>query len=289
MEIKSTIQAVIAGAVLLVGTGVAHAGVPLNNVEGVGGIAFNPLAYTAGTAFDDTEKGTGIGALKGAINKPQFGVWRIRLNDVKADWNTQSVATTVFDRLELSYGNETIAQTGAPKTINKQNIGVKGLLVKENAGDTKWVPAIAVGAIHKETTYDTPADVKKQGYDFYAVATKLVTQYSRPVLLSAGVRSTDARSTGVYGFGTKRDLVGFGNIDVILPLNLAVGVEYEQGAQVTGWKNADYYDAHLAWLANKNLTLVAAYVNTGDWKQNGVVDHKIGLGNGFVLSANYAF
>jgi len=40
---------------------------PLNNVEGVGGIAFNPLAYTAGTPFDDTEKATGVGALKGLL------------------------------------------------------------------------------------------------------------------------------------------------------------------------------------------------------------------------------
>lgn len=27
--------------------GAAHAGVPLNNLQGTGGIAFNPLAYTA--------------------------------------------------------------------------------------------------------------------------------------------------------------------------------------------------------------------------------------------------
>ena len=285
---KNIIQTVIAGAVLWVGVSVAHAGVPLNNVEGVGGVAFNPLAYTAGTPFDEKDKETGITSLKGAVNKPQFGIWRIRLNDVKADWTTQSVATTIFDRLEVSYGNETIAQDGA-RNIHKNNVGLKGLLVKENAGDTKWVPAVAVGAIYKDTSYAVTGDVKDHGYDYYAVATKLITQLPRPVLVSAGIRNTDARSTGVYGFGTKRDTVGFGNIDVILPLNLAVGYEYEQGAQVTGWKNAAYQDAHVAWLANKNLTLVAAYVDTGDNKNNAVPDHKIGLGQGFVLSAHYAF
>jgi hypothetical protein len=203
---------------------------------------------------------------------------------VKADWTTASIATTFFDRLELSYGNETIAQSGATN-IHKNNIGVKGLLVKENAGDSKWVPAVAVGAIYKDTSYAVSGDVEDTGYDYYAVATKLVTQLPRPVLLSGGVRSTDARSTGVYGFGTKRDLIGFGNIDVILPGNVAVGFEYQQGAQVTGWKNADYYDVHAAWLANKNLTLVAAYVNTGDSNDSS----KVGLGDGFVLSAHYAF
>jgi hypothetical protein len=157
--------------------------------------------------------------------------------------------------------------------------------VKENAGDTNWVPAVSVGAIYKETSYAVSGDVKDHGYDYYAVATKLVTQLPRPVLFSAGVRSTDARSTGVYGFGTKRDLIGFGNVDVILPGNVALGFEYQQGAQVAGWKNKDYYDVHAAWLANKNLTLVAAYVNTGDSNSSS----KVGLGDGFVLSAHYAF
>jgi hypothetical protein len=119
MKTKFKIQAVVAGLIVLFQVSASYAGVPLNNVEGVGGIAFNPLAYTAGTPFDE-------GALKGVINKPQFGIWRIRLNDVKADWTTQSVATTFFDRLELSYGNETIAQSGA-NNIHKNNLGLKGL------------------------------------------------------------------------------------------------------------------------------------------------------------------
>lgn len=276
---------IAAGLFFFIGSAQVQAGVPLNNVEGAGGVAFNPLAYTAGTPFDEAEKKSGVSAaVKDLVRKPQFGLWRIRLNDVKADWTTQSVATTLFDRLEVSYGNETIAQSGA-NNIHKNNVGVKGLLLKENAADTKWVPAVAVGAIYKDTTYDVSGDVKDHGYDYYAVTTKLVTAFPVPVLLSAGARSTDARSTGVYGFGTKRKVGGFGNVDVILPGNLALGLEYQQGAKVEGWKNADYYDAHVAWLANKNLTLVAAYVDTG----NSTSSRRVGLGDGFVLSAHYAF
>ena len=66
---------------------------------------------------------------------------------------------------------------------------------------------------------------------------------------------------------------------------MAVGFEYKQGADFGAFKNANYYDAHVAWFANKNLTLVAAYVNTGDVKSTS----KVGLGDGFVLSAQYAF
>ena len=278
-------KTIIAGVFLLAGITTAQAGVPLNNVEGVGGIAFNPLAYTAGTSFDTTGQAPGVGTtLEDAIAKPQFGIWRIRLNDAKADWTADSVATTFFKRLEVSYGNEIIA-AGAPN-ISKNNIGVKGLLVKENDWDTKCVPAVAVGAIYKNTSYAVSGDTKDHGYDYYAVATKLITQLPRPVLLSGGLRSTQGYYTGVFGFGPKRDLVGFGNADVILPGNLALGYEYEQGAKVAaGWKNANYQDIHLAWLANKNLTLVAAYVNTGNIHSTSA--H--GLGDGFVLSAHYAF
>jgi hypothetical protein len=48
---------------------------------------------------------------------------------------------------------------------------------------------------------------------------------------------------------------------------------------------ADYWNAHLAWFANKNLTLVGAYVNAGDEKSTS----RVGLGDGFVLSVQYAF
>jgi hypothetical protein len=47
---------VVSAAVLVsVFTNMVLAGVPLNNLEGVGGVAFNPLAYTAGTAFDKND------------------------------------------------------------------------------------------------------------------------------------------------------------------------------------------------------------------------------------------
>ena len=43
-------------AAIAVGAGIhssAYGGVPLNNLQGTGGIAFNPLAYTAGLPWDE--------------------------------------------------------------------------------------------------------------------------------------------------------------------------------------------------------------------------------------------
>ena len=53
----------------------------------------------------------------------------------------------------------------------------------------------------------------------------------------------------------------------------------EQGAHFDDFKNADYWNAHVAWFVNKNLTLVGAYVNAGDHKSSS----KVGLGDGVVL------
>jgi hypothetical protein len=91
--------------------------------------------------------------------------------------------------------------------------------------------------------------------------------------------------TGVFGFDNDRDYTFFGNLDVIPLSKLAVGVEYKQGAKFDDFKNANYWDAHLAWFATNNLSLIAAYVNAGDEKSTS----KVGLGDGFVLSAQNAF
>ena len=54
----------LAAAAAAIGT--AYGGVPLNNLQGTGGIAFNPLAYTAGRPWDGGE----TNALNGIVSKP---------------------------------------------------------------------------------------------------------------------------------------------------------------------------------------------------------------------------
>ena len=76
-----------------------------------------------------------------------------------------------------------------------------------------------------------------------------------------------------------------GNVDVLPFSFLAVGFEYKQGAKFTDFNNANYWDAHVAWFVNKNLTLVAAYTDTGARNSTS----SFGLGDGVVFSAQYAF
>ena len=89
------IKTVVLGIGLAAGAARAgFAGVPLNNLEGVGGIAFNPLAYTAGQPFGE---GSEIGKY---ISKGQYGAWYVDLSQPNAvthktvDWTNASAAIT---------------------------------------------------------------------------------------------------------------------------------------------------------------------------------------------------
>ena len=267
---KSGLAAGIIGLVLAYA---AQAGVPLNNLEGVGGVAFNPLAYPSG---QNKAKDADF-----PLSKGQFGAWYVNLGDKDVEWTAFGVSDTLFDRLEVSYGYEYV---GAGKNIDKHNIGAKLNLVTENAGDTAWVPAISVGSIWKQTS-EVATNVDDSAFDFYAVATKLITQGPIPLLVSVGTLATKEKVTGVFGYDDDYALTGFANLDVIPLSFLALGIEYKQGAHFSDFKNASYFDLHAAWFANKNLTLVAAYVNAGDSESTS----EVGLGDGLVLSAQYAF
>jgi hypothetical protein len=259
---------------------VVLAGVPLNNLEGVGGVAFNPLAYTAGTNFDLNES-----SFADIFSKPQFGAWYVHLGETHVDWTTFGIAETLFKRVEVSYGHETIALEAADN-IYKNNVGAKLLVIEES----DVIPAISIGGVWKHTTSEVldaalGKDVDNSGIDYYAVATKLVKALPVPVLVSGGILSTKGQVLGVLGFDDDRDEVFFGNVDVIPLANVAFGLEYRQGAHFDDFKNADYWNAHIAWFVNKNLTLVGAYVNAG----NDESTSKFGLGDGYVLSIQYQF
>ncbi|MFA4916234.1 MAG: DUF3034 family protein [Syntrophales bacterium] len=274
-------QTVICGVFVLISiflfTGTLQAGVPFNNLEGVGGIAFNPLAYPANAQSDWLVNG------KFTLSKPQFGLWYVNLHNVDINWESAGVAATLCKRLELSLGYERI-DDDKDLSINKTSFGAKLLLLEENAFGKNFIPAVSVGVIEKITSNDIPG-VDDNGADYYLVATKLITQFPRPILLSGGVISTRGWVTGVLGFDNDRDETAFGNIDILPTSNIAVGFEYKQGAKFSDFKNADYWNAHIAWLPTKNLTLIAAYVDSGDEDST----TKVGCGNGVVFSVQHAF
>jgi hypothetical protein len=80
-------------------------------------------------------------------------------------------------------------------------------ILNENARKTKWIPAIAVGAIGRTgiqrgsffVTPQHPGSSETNG-DFYVVATKTINRFKRfPFLLSVGEKVTNASLLGIAG------------------------------------------------------------------------------------------
>ena len=277
------------------------AGVPLNNLQGTGGIAFNPLAYTAGLPWDDDGGGDSTNAvektdsaLNGVVSRPQLGAWYVNLNDAGINWWAASAALTFANRVEISGGYGFVnAHKYGDKSINTYNLGAKVRFLDENSFDTAWLPALAVGGVYKYTDSRTveALGLDDDGFDAYVVASKLITQTPVPVLLSAGLLLSDEVVNGVVGHNDY-DVVAFGNIDVLPAENVAIGVEYKQGVDAgDGIRNHDYWDAHVAWFVTKRLTLVAAFAETGDkdkFYRKGSAKN-LGVGSGAVFSIQYQF
>ena len=286
---NKNIKNILAASVL--SASAAYAGVPLNNLQGVGGIAFNPLAYTAGQPWDGGE----TNVFNGIVSKPQVGGWYVNLSDSDINWFAIGTALTFAERLEVSYGyGFTDAKKYGDKSIDSNNLGAKLRILDENAFETQWVPAIAVGAVYKHTNTDLASafGLDKDGFDYYAVASKLVKETPIPALLSLGILYSDEVVNGVIGHG-HYDVSYFANIDVLPSENIAVGFEYKSGvdAETSGIRNHDYYDGHVAWFVTPQLTLVGAYAYTGD-KDRFYRDgnpKNLGFGSGLVLSVQYQF
>ena len=285
MKTNSLIAAALIGT-----TFTTFAGVPLNNLQGTGGIAFNPLAYTAGRTWEEG----GTNTLDKIVSKPQVGSWYANLTDADIHWFALGTAVTVLERVEISGGYGGInAHKYGDRSINTYNVGAKFRFLDENAFDTAWVPALAVGGVYKYTDSKTvdALGLDHDGFDGYIVASKLVKETPIPVLLSVGGLLSDEVVNGVVGHNDYGAAV-FGNIDIIPGKEVAIGFEYKQGVDVgDGITNHDYYDAHVAWFVTDALTLVGAYAYTGDkdkfYRKGSTKD--LGVGGGFVLSVQYQF
>ena len=108
-NINRKIVRTVISSVVVAAASTLTAGVPLNNLQGTGGIAFNPLAYTAGRPWDGSGGGTNDAersALDGIVSRPQVGGWYVNLTDAEINWFSLGAAVTFFDRLEISGGYE---------------------------------------------------------------------------------------------------------------------------------------------------------------------------------------
>jgi hypothetical protein len=181
--------------------------------EGPTGVFVTPLASTAASPAH-------------GFGKPVVAYHFLNGGPVIGNYSTVSITEGVAKRAEFGYTAEIHA--GGNDTVNGANLSPlwtgtmsivhgKVNVVSENAGKTKWVPAISVGAIGRFNDNNvgdgknsaalhtalsiTSGTQSTTNADFYVVGTKVVTQITKkvPWLLSAGVRGTNASLWGLGG------------------------------------------------------------------------------------------
>jgi len=184
------------------------------NWEGQTGALLTPFAYTSGSPAT-------------RFGKPEVAFHYLNSGPVIGNDYQLSVTEGAFSRFEFGYTGafsssgdvrtgtlgvlgDSSTSTGVPSYLFSKGFSElhgKLTVISENAYKTKWVPAIALGAIgrfgaerisyYTLSTMSGPTDTNA---DFYVVATKTVTQVKRlPILLNFGEKVTDASVFGVAG------------------------------------------------------------------------------------------
>jgi len=208
--------------------------------EGETGIVVTPLAYTASS---ETEK-----------IHPVVAYHFLGLGPVIGDFNEASVEVGIGKRFELGYthafhnfGNEMgTADSPGLSSLWQNGFDIfngKVNLVPENADKKKWMPALSVGFIARPNVRNLGNFVEQYGNnpttiggkanaDFYGVASKVVPAKHVPILLTAGVRGTNAELWGLGGNAPYWQARAFGSVAFIFKLpaksTLILGSEVAQ-------------------------------------------------------------
>ena len=210
--------------------------------EGPTGVFVTPLAYTAASPAN-------------GLGKPSVGYHFLAAGNVVGDWSTVSITEGFAKRFEVGYtseihaGSDSLANGayGQPWEFDFHIVHGKANILPENFGKNPWVPAISVGAIYRfndnlagDGNNDSAINYGNQttqNADFYLVGTKVITQISKkvPVLISGGVRGTNAALWGLGGNAPNYSAKGFGAVALIFTgpgkSNIIVGSEVSEQPQ----------------------------------------------------------
>lgn len=210
---------------------------PLYTVEGTGGGLIVPMAYLVNA-------GPGAG--------PGAGYTFVKIG--KKTIHQVAVTQTFLGRIEVGYSLVTLDLGDFPNDVQKHtgvdidfshivqhNFSLRGLLVEENTG-SPLMPAITGGVTFKYTPAVQEIDrrlrggvralgmARNNGTDFTLHASKTIPNVvcGRPVMLTGGLRFSQAAQLGLLGYGDAYRLTGEGNIAVMATDWLAIGYEFRQ-------------------------------------------------------------
>jgi len=193
-------------------------------------------------------------------NGPTLSYHAVTAGPVAGDYFNVSLEEGFGNWLELGYtrGNHT---DGGDPTFSPlfnyagMNIfNIKAKVISEDAHHLKWVPAVALGGVLRTNVpyvSQTFAHKNATNGDIYGVATKVVVIDKKlPVLLSGGVRGTNAEVYGYGGNSTDWQARAFGAIGFPIPIKqILIAPTFE----------VDQEPHHLAYVTYANIPTTLIY------------------------------
>jgi len=193
-------------------------------------------------------------------NDPTLSYHAVTAGPVAGDYFNVSVEEGFGNWLEFGFTRDNHTDGGNPTFSPLFNyagmniFNVKTKLVAEDMGHHKWVPAVAVGGVLRTNVpYVSQSFIHSNATngDLYGVATKVVVIAKKlPVLLSGGVRGTNAEVYGYGGNATNWQARAFGAIGFPVPI---------KGLLIAPTFEVDQEPHHLAYITYANIPTTLVY------------------------------
>lgn len=258
---------------------------PFHTIEGYGGGAITPMAYLV----NPPKKGDWLSMPSAAFSNIIAG---------KKDLQALTLTENVLGRIELGYGLDRLGLGTLPDEVEDatgvdigrrevwlHNFNVRGLLLEENAFGASWLPAITAGAHFKindgikginnrlggalsSIGYDSP-----WGIDYTLTASKTLLDtwtLNRPLIVTGGMRNSEASNLGFLGFGDSRRTTFEGSVAYLPTDWLLVAYEFRQKrnqySEIPGLvgKEDNWQTIDVSWIINQNMTLTAGWGALGN-------------------------
>jgi len=182
--------------------------------EGETGVFVTPLAYTV----DSPAKGLG---------HPYVGFHFLDAGKIIGDFYETSLTMGAFGRTEFGYTRNFLGQASDPSLSYLWSSGFniafgKVNIIPENWGQRNWIPAFSVGGMGRWEDKNVGGAVlhqNKSNGDVYGVGSKTLLPKSKlPVLLTGGVRGTNAELWGMGGNTPNWKARAFGSAAFVVKL-----------------------------------------------------------------------
>lgn len=216
-------------------------------MDGQSGVFFQPWANV-------------VPAAPRKFNGPTLSYHAVTAGPVAGDYFNVSVEEGFGNWLEFGFTRDNHSDGGDPAYSPLFNyagmniFNVKAKIVPENLHRHPWVPAVAIGGVLRTNVLyvsQTLAQKNATNGDIYGVGTKLIVIEKKfPLLLSGGVRGTNAEVYGYGGNATNWQARGFGAVAIPLPIKhvlIAPTVEVDQEPH------------HLAYVTFANIPTTEIY------------------------------